>query len=371
MPLELRKFHGNGDCKFRGQEDRRETFKCGCPFYAVGVLNGQRVRQSLRTADTQRAVKLLAKLEGTETGRELATVVQVIDSYLLSIHSLQESTRERRRLYILAPLQEFCDKAKIRFFSEIEPGDLDRYIAGRGIARTTEQHELVVLGHLWAHALERGWVAKNIARLKGKATPKPKPAHVEPFTTSDITRMFTNIAAMRKGRARAYAFLLLLRSTALRIGDAATLEKSRIIGTRIHVRTTKTGQPVFLPVPPALRAALDALPLPHGADVPCRWFFWNGKKDRGTIIRSLQVTMKTVFRGIPDAFPHRFRHTLASELLVRGADEQQVADILGNSAATVRLHYAKWYAGRQAKIDELMLDYIGQKIGQPEKEIVQ
>jgi predicted transcriptional regulator len=51
---------------------------------------------------------------------------------------------------------------------------------------------------------------------------------------------------------------------------------------------------------------------------------------------------------------HRFRHPLATELLGRSASIEDVADILGNSPAIVRKHYAKWSPARQKRIDDLM-----------------
>ena len=54
------------------------------------------------------------------------------------------------------------------------------------------------------------------------------------------------------------------------------------------------------------------------------------------------------------AHAHRFRHTLATELLGRGASFEDVADILGNSPAIVRKHDGKWSAARQSRIDDLM-----------------
>ena len=39
---------------------------------------------------------------------------------------------------------------------------------------------------------------------------------------------------------------------------------------------------------------------------------------------------------------HRFRHTLASELLGKGGTDEEVAAILGDKPATIRRYYAKW-----------------------------
>jgi hypothetical protein len=46
------------------------------------------------------------------------------------------------------------------------------------------------------------------------------------------------------------------------------------------------------------------------------------------------------------ACPHRFRHTLATEVLEVGGTIEEAADILGDSEAIIRKHYVKWSAGR-------------------------
>jgi site-specific recombinase XerD len=67
-------------------------------------------------------------------------------------------------------------------------------------------------------------------------------------------------------------------------------------------------------------------------------------------------TLSAVFKksGVKSAHAHRYRHTLATRLLERGATFEAVADVLGNSPAVVRKHYGKWSKGRQANIDRLM-----------------
>lgn len=58
--------------------------------------------------------------------------------------------------------------------------------------------------------------------------------------------------------------------------------------------------------------------------------------------------------GVTKAHAHRFRHTLATELLGQGATFEEVADILGNSPNIVRKHYAKWSEARQSRITNLL-----------------
>jgi len=63
-----------------------------------------------------------------------------------------------------------------------------------------------------------------------------------------------------------------------------------------------------------------------------------------------------VFRRakIDGALAHRFRHTLATDILARGGTMAHVADVLGISEHIARRHYAKWSAARQERISTIM-----------------
>src|SRR5271163_1093485 len=76
------------------------------------------------------------------------------------------------------------------------------------------------------------------------------------------------------------------------------------------------------------------------------------KAMKAVVDRSLRCVFKASV--VPRAHAHRFRHTLATELLGNGASFEEVADILGNSPEIVRKHYAKWSPARQSRIDDLM-----------------
>jgi integrase len=126
---------------------------------------------------------------------------------------------------------------------------------------------------------------------------------------------------------------------------------------RVFLYTQKTGDPVFLPIPKELKLLLDALPLPRNAAQDCPYYFWNGRSSRRAVVGIAERTLAAVFKksGVKDAHAHRYRHTLATRLLEKGATFEQVADILGNSPDVVRRHYGKWSKGRQANIDRLMM----------------
>jgi integrase len=125
------------------------------------------------------------------------------------------------------------------------------------------------------------------------------------------------------------------------------------------LRTQKSGEPVYLPIPDLLKLALDAVPLPRNAALDCAFYFWNGYTSRRAVVGIAERTLSAVFKksGVKDAHAHRYRHTLATRLLAQGATFEQVADILGNSPAVVRKHYGKWAKGRQDNIDRLMFEH--------------
>lgn len=97
-----------------------------------------------------------------------------------------------------------------------------------------------------------------------------------------------------------------------------------------------------------------------------RYFFWSGNGTKRSMIRDATRTMAAVFEksGVPGAHAHRFRHTLATEILVAGGTLEDAADVLGNSPNIIRKHYGKWCRGRQERISTLM-DLIFEK-GTPE-----
>jgi integrase len=116
----------------------------------------------------------------------------------------------------------------------------------------------------------------------------------------------------------------------------------------------KTGQCVWLPIHPELQAALDILPAPRGGDGG--YLFWSGNGAPESMVRAVERTLATVFTasGVEHAHAHRFRYTLATELLEQGWKYEDVAEVLGNSAAIVRKHYAKWSRGRQSRLTQMM-----------------
>jgi integrase len=90
------------------------------------------------------------------------------------------------------------------------------------------------------------------------------------------------------------------------------------------------------------------------------------------LVKGAQRTFAAVVKRakVEGAHPHRFRHTLASELLGKGASIEDVAGILADSTTTIRRHYAKWTPEYQARQDRaIRLIHDGTNLAQAEEQI--
>ena len=105
-----------------------------------------------------------------------------------------------------------------------------------------------------------------------------------------------------------------------------------------------------------MKQALDEVPVPREAKPDCPYYFWSGNSQLKSIVGVVGECVSAVFKksGVKKAHAHRFRHTLATELLGAGASFEEVADILGDSVEVIKKHYAKWSSARQARVTDLM-----------------
>jgi site-specific recombinase XerD len=309
----------------------------------------------LKTRNWQRAIRKAAAKEDPSAPL-VKPITDAITAFENHIQPLESSTR-RKYKNVLAHFRDYCKGAGLHDLMELTVERLDAYRAGRTLSPTTSMKELQTLRQFLAFCGERRWISDNPAK-KIKAPRNIRPVEIVPYTQAEATKILAACENIGRGpyeRLRARAMVLLLRYTGLRISDVATLERDRIQDGQILLHTQKTGGTVFLPIPADLEDALDKLPLPRNGGVEARCFFWNGTTSRRAVVGIAERTLAAVFAksGVEGAHAHRFRHTLATEILARGGSEQDAADILGISAAVVRKHYAKWSQARQQRITRL------------------
>jgi integrase len=212
------------------------------------------------------------------------------------------------------------------------------------------------LSHFFNYCVDHGWMLQNFAAKLSRIKVPDSPTL--PLTREEFERAFEavegyNLAA-RDGqwrRQRVRAMLLLLRWSGLRISDAAKLERSKLSADgKLFLRTPKTGQSVYVPLPPSVTKVLRDLP---NLENP-RYFFWTGTSDVATPGKSWWKTLKRIFRaaGLPDAHPHTMRDTFAVECLVAGVTLEEVSVLLGHSNTKVtEKHYKPWVRARQEQLE--------------------
>ena len=179
-------------------------------------------------------------------------------------------------------------RSGVNTVDQVDLEALNAFRSERGVGPGTWTKELGTLRHFFRFCLDNEWLLRSWA----DKVPMPKnlkPADREPYEPHEVAKIIAACDAMGRSayeRLRARAMVLLLRYTALRISDVATLEKNRVRNGEIFVRTAKNGKPARLPVHAALQGALDILPTPRGAASAdeCHYFFWSGNGSREAAI---------------------------------------------------------------------------------------
>ncbi len=314
----------------------------------TGTIEGSPVRESLKTRSWERAEQLKTAREANLTPIEkkpAITLAHALQKYYerAELRKLAKKTLSKYET-LKKTMTEFAEKNRITKLSDFNQERVTQFLTDRKLSAITLGKEIERVRTFFTFCQQNDWLEKNPAKYikPPKSTDLPR----LPFSDDEVNKM---IAAAEDDREM--AFILVLRHSALRIGDAALLRTTHFNENRIILRTTKSGSTVSVVIPPQLVSLLKALPTPGG------YFFLRGesthphstsdgwRKRIKVICKDLQIS--------PD-HPHRFRHTLAKDLLQKGASVEDVAAVLGNSPAVVVKHYSQWVASRQTRLDEIV-----------------
>jgi integrase len=252
----------------------------------------------------------------------------------------------------------FAQDRGLRYLRECDLSVLREFRASWPNRNLGAQKKLEYLRKFFRFGYESKWIDENHARKL--ESPKVQQSPTMPFTPDQMAEILSACEKHgKKARGGRYsgpenarrirAFVLLLRHSGLRIGDAVTLERRRIIADKLLLYTAKTGTPVYLPLPTFVLSALEVMP-----KISRTCFFWTGESEIGSATGDWQRTLKAVFKeaGIPDGHAHRFRDTLAVELLQAGVPMDRVSMVLGHSSIRVtEKHYSPWVRARQEQLE--------------------
>jgi site-specific recombinase XerD len=205
---------------------------------------------------------------------------------------------------------------------------------------------------------------------KAWKTVKGKVEQVSGFTADEyasILKAIPECGWRKELQSKMRALVQIMRFAGLAMVDACCLERSQIHRTkgqyRIRFRSRrKTSKKAHL------RPIDNVIPAQVGKELVAvlngnpRYVFWNFNGDgpasdeqkRAVSEKYFQRYMRTLLdkAGLLDATSHKFRHTLAIEMIRHGASFEDVATTLGNTIPVVAKFYShEWPKVRQHKTD--------------------
>ena len=328
-----------------------------CLLRVCGMTDGgKRVRLSLKTRDLQRAARRLTEIEDRAAGKPRKMVTDAVSAFQAHHEDNADETK-RRYKRTLRYFTEFCERESLAYVDKIDVESMDGFAASRNQLKAWRK-DVELLRQFFEFCQDRDWTSKNPA--KALKIPRMQEANdVVPYSRNEIVKIIAacdQIGRSSYERRRARAMTLLMRHAGLRISDVVTLSREHIRGNRLEKRAVKNNKWIRVELPSAVLEALDLLPLPKATAAGNKRYFYSDTTGLRSLVKGAWRTMDAVFKlsGVKGAHPHRFRHTLASELLGKGGSIEKVAGILGDNPATISRYYAKWTPEYQQGQDDLI-----------------
>jgi integrase/recombinase XerD len=363
-------------CRFwtgKSTNGNRRDHNCRCPVWVDGYLAGKRVNKTLGLRDWTRGNEIIRDWEiaGSmqEEARAGTPVGEACDAFMADAggQRLSESSLKKYRVLLInqhgpeerkkfsPSLLQFCGEAGLLFTTQITLPQLTRFRAQWKDGPLSGGKKLERLRAVGRFFVDRGWWSENLA-LKLKR-PHVRDAPTLPYARDEVSALLAACErytdwhghAGQENAHRLRAFILFARYSALRIGDAASCAVDRLSGNRLFLYTQKTGVPVYVPLPPFVVEALEACPR-----ISERYWFWTGVSSKETLAGNWRRTFRRLCKiaGVQGGHPHRFRDTLAVELLLDGVLMDRVAVLLGHSSVKItERHYAPWVPARQTQLE--------------------
>jgi integrase len=306
----------------------------------------------MKTRNLQKALSIVRQEEivGVRKPTTSPAIKDACDKYLqdAQARALKDPTLYKFRL-LFRQLQTFAENKGLIFVSDFT---LDNMREFRATWPNINESARVKLGNLRSFlgfCLKSKWIEANYAKdIKPGKVVDQRIIPIEAEELEAILKACDDCKSKSRGKILK-ALILLLRYTGLRIRDAITLQRDAVRGSRLFLRTAKTGVDVFCPLPPQVVEALAALP-PKG-----QWYFWNGRSKPKSIVGVFQKALAKIFVAakVPRAHAHLLRHTTATDLLTRGVSLQTVSTLLGHSSIKMTdRRYSHWIKARQDKLED-------------------
>lgn len=362
MPLSIYRLHTKSCAANRPRHDRNYR-KCNCTIHVSGsIAPGDFIRESLHTREWSAASKRILEAEargwwksapGNDKGKPVS---EAFDAFLADAESVggrrlkPQSAAKYRTLQ--RRLNEFCKAERLISIADITGDDLRAFRARWPPGARAAANHIARLKCVFQWFVDQGWIESNPAAvIKAPKLLRSMATQKQPFSEAEMERMLD----LAKESPGLYALVLLLRTTGLRIGDAALLRSENIIDGHVHLVTAKTSSQVNQPLQPEVLAALDTLPkiTKDGSE----YYFLLGRSTRmqtaAELWRRRLIRLMRAAEVSKPHHPHRFRHTMAVSLLLEDMSTENVSKLLTHSSPQITSQfYSSWSKERQAKLAE-------------------
>jgi site-specific recombinase XerD len=319
-------------------------------FYVNYTIHGQRVRRSLGS-DKREAEIYLKELKyrlfkgQIKPERPRIPIGYVIDGYLKNCKSrLAPSTHIRYRNAI-AHFREFITKySPIKYVDQMTKVMLVDYVEfrkkGKKPKGKTINNELAIIRAMLNFAVDCDYIEKNPAsRIKMQKTNDSKKGRV--ITEEEIALLLGGCERIKHG-AWFKEILLVLLNTGMRSGELINLtwddiEPEGLLLIQEKVFWSPKSYERSIPINSTVQSILNSLrERNRGTFV----FTWKGGKIEDNKLRKKLVTLGRKV-GLPHITRiHDFRHTFASNLLMKGVDIPTVQALLGHRNWSTTMIYS-------------------------------
>jgi integrase/recombinase XerD len=353
----------NSDCP---KDDERDWKRCRCPKWLYWRRDGRAVRQSAKTRSWEKAQETARQIEdrfrralnGDVTAlQDAKTVEEAIKLFLEDKREQQSGDALISKLTRLLEVRftKWCSEQPVLRIRDVSLDHLEAFRKtwpGNALTKTkTQEH----LRSFFNFCLNHEWVSRNPAKLLSKIRVDQVPTDC--FDDSQFAKILAACDSYRPSakqlaprREKVKAMTLLMRWSGLRIGDAIKLERYRLTGNKLLLRTEKTGTPVFCPIPPDVADLLRNTENSNPA-----FFFWSGTSTAKSAYGDWWRTYDSIFTEAnigKKCHPHMFRDTFAVGLLLSGVPIEQVSMLLGHKSIRVtEKHYSPWVSARQEQLE--------------------
>ncbi len=350
------------DCKYVGDEFGK---RCKCKKHLRWSQHGKQYRRKTGCRSWAGAEEKKRELEAQLSGRvpdkspEGLLLAQAIETF--DANKQAQGIKPRVRAMYARELKRLLDFSEARGLLVVKQAlTIDNLIALRATwtpVYPSSYSRSVVQRHL-NHFLRFCYNAAWIDRI-----PKLSPIKIDAPDTEPLTEAeYNKIIGAATGKTG--TLIKLMRWSGLAIRDASTLQRSDLNFDkskdlyRIIRERTKTGEPLYIPIPKDV--AEELLEVLNGNAI---YVFWNKQKAESSEYRQatrMGEQIKEVFdaAGVESKghmISHRLRATFAVDLLTKGVPLEHVSKLLGHrSVTTTERHYAKWVKGRQDRLDAVV-----------------